>query len=60
MSGGFGRVARVIPNAPSIVRVGYNPVSFGPALDAAGRRIVRDVLGPLGECPKVPEAHLEA
>ncbi|MGE5497153.1 MAG: pyrroline-5-carboxylate reductase family protein, partial [Syntrophothermus sp.] len=26
--GGFNRIARVIPNAPSIVNAGYNPVSF--------------------------------
>jgi pyrroline-5-carboxylate reductase len=26
--GGFGRLARVIPNAPSIVNKGFNPVSF--------------------------------
>jgi pyrroline-5-carboxylate reductase len=58
--GGFERVARVIPNAPSIVGVGYNPISFGSGLDAAGRRIVLDVLGSLGECPEVPEANLEA
>ena len=58
--GGFGRVARVIPNARSIVGAGYNPVSFGAGLDAAGRRVVLDLLGSLGDCPEVPEAHLEA
>src|SRR5512136_2941814 len=30
--GGFGRLARVIPNAPSVVNFGFNPMAFGPAL----------------------------
>src|SRR5512139_2645332 len=35
LSAGAGttRVARMIPNAPSIVGRGYNPVAFGPGLD---------------------------
>ena len=36
--GGFGRLARVIPNAPSVVGLGFNPVSFAAALSAADRR----------------------
>ncbi len=57
---GFARVARVLPNAPSLVGEGYNPVSFGPGLDAAGRETVLSLLRPLGACPVVPEEHLEA
>ena len=34
---GTARVARIIPNAPSIVGQGYNPVSFSPGTDTAGR-----------------------
>ncbi|MEX2132784.1 MAG: NAD(P)-binding domain-containing protein, partial [Acidimicrobiia bacterium] len=33
--GGFTRIARAIPNAPSIVGAGYNPVSFAALLSAA-------------------------
>jgi len=58
--GGFSRLARAIPNAPSIVGAGFNPVAFGPRLGDAERRTVLDLLEPLGECPEVPEEDLEA
>lgn len=58
--GGFGRVARVIPNAPSVVNFGFNPVCFGPALPSADRARLTRLLEPLGECPEVDEAKLEA
>jgi pyrroline-5-carboxylate reductase len=57
--GGFDRLARVIPNAPSVMGLGFNPVSFSPALSAADRRAVTDLLAPLGECPEVAEEKLE-
>jgi pyrroline-5-carboxylate reductase len=58
--GGFGRVARSIPNAPSAVGSGFNPVAFGPDLPEADRLAVLDLLSPLGACPVVLEEHLEA
>jgi pyrroline-5-carboxylate reductase len=58
--GGFSRIARTIPNAPSLVGAGFNPVHFGPGLDEAGRERVLALLRPLGESPVVPEDHLEA
>ena len=57
--GGFGRIARVIPNAPSIVGAGYNPVCFGPGVDATTREVVLELLSALGACPQVAEADLE-
>lgn len=57
---GFGRLARVIPNAPSILGLGYNPVAFGPDLPAADRANVRALLESLGECPEVAEGKLES
>ncbi len=60
MFGDFDRIVRVIPNAPSIVGAGYNPVCFGPGADEALRHVVLDLLGPLGECPQVAEADLES
>lgn len=57
--GGFGRLARVIPNAPSLVNWGFNPVAFGPALTAADKAELTGLLAPLGECPEVAEAKLE-
>ncbi len=58
--GGFARLARVIPNAPSVVNFGYNPVAFAPVLGANHKREISELLTPLGECPEVAEAKLEA
>lgn len=58
--GGFARVARVIPNAPSVVNFGFNPVAFGQALTAAEKTELVSLLAPLGECPEVAEHKLEA
>jgi len=58
--GGFAKIARIIPNAPSLVGAGFNPVAFGPGLPEDDRRAVQALLEPLGACPVVPEEHLEA
>jgi len=58
-AGGFQRIARVIPNAPSYVGAGFNPVSFSAALNETDRQAVRALLAPLGQCPEVPENALE-
>ena len=58
--GGFARIARVIPNAPSVVNFGFNPVAFGPALTAGDRAEVTTLLTLLGDCPEVAEEKLEA
>jgi pyrroline-5-carboxylate reductase len=58
--GGFSRLARVIPNAPSIVNKGYNPVCFSMSLAASDRARVLALFAPLGACPEVPEEMLEA
>ncbi len=58
--GGFGRLARVIPNAPSVVNFGFNPVAFAPLLDANHKQEISELLAPLGECPEVAEEKLEA
>jgi pyrroline-5-carboxylate reductase len=57
--GGFGRLARVIPNAPSVVDFGFNPVCFGAGLLAEDRAGIVELLAPLGECPEVVESKLE-
>lgn len=59
LMGGFARVARVIPNAPSVVDFGFNPIAFGPALAEADKAVLKDLLAPLGECPEVKEEKLE-
>ena len=58
--GGFARLARLIPNAPSLIGAGYNPMSFAPALSASDRSELMALFSPLGECPEVQESDLEA
>jgi pyrroline-5-carboxylate reductase len=58
--GGFARLARVIPNAPSVVNFGFNPVAFAPALTSTDKTELAELLAPLGECPEVAEEKLEA
>ncbi len=58
--GGFSRLARQNPNAPSIVNRGYNPIAFAPGLDAAARADLLDLLTPLGATPEVDETTIEA
>jgi pyrroline-5-carboxylate reductase len=57
--GGFNRLARMIPNAPSIIGAGYNPMTFGPGLSPADKQLLTDLFAPLGECPEVAEPKLE-
>ena len=58
--GGFDRLVRVIPNAPSIVGAGFNPVAFSSRLTSADRVLVKDLLSPLGEVYETAEEKLEA
>ena len=58
--GGFNRVARVIPNAPSLVGRGFNPVYFGPDVKEGARTGLLALLRPLGDTPEVAEDTLEA
>jgi pyrroline-5-carboxylate reductase len=57
---GTQRLVRMIPNAPSLIGRGYNPVSFGTAVDPATRRELAPLFAALGEAPEVEEEHLEA
>jgi pyrroline-5-carboxylate reductase len=58
--GGFARLARAIPNAPSIVNRGFNPVCFADALAVPERQGIHDLFALWGEAPEVPEENLEA
>jgi pyrroline-5-carboxylate reductase len=60
MLGGFTRLARVLPNAPSIARAGFNPVAFADGLPADARAEIEAILDCLGMHPVVPEDALEA
>lgn len=57
---GFNRLARMNPNAPSIIGEGYNPISFGPDLPGAARADLLALLKPLGHSPQVDERLLES
>ena len=57
---GMERVVRMIPNAPSAIGKGFNPVAFGPGVDAAAKAGLQTLFAPWGAAPEVPEADLEA
>jgi pyrroline-5-carboxylate reductase len=58
--GGFNRIARMIPNAPSVMGAGYNPVTFGAGLGASDKQALTGLFTLLGDCPEVAEPKLEA
>ena len=58
--GGFDRIARMIPNAPSLIGEGYNPTVFGPGFPEPERAALRDLFAAFGRCPEVEEEKLEA
>lgn len=57
---GFERIVRMIPNAPSVVNQGYNPVAFAPGLSETEKQELLAWFSLLGTCPEVPEENLEA
>jgi pyrroline-5-carboxylate reductase len=57
---GTSRIARMIPNAPSLVGRGYNPVAYGDGLDPMARTELARLFAPWGEAPEVEEDQLEA
>jgi|YNPNPStandDraft_1061719.scaffolds.fasta_scaffold02219_12 pyrroline-5-carboxylate reductase len=54
------RLVRMIPNAPSMIGKGYNPVAFSPAIRPEERSILDPLFSALGEYPEVSEPDLEA
>jgi pyrroline-5-carboxylate reductase len=58
--GGFTRIVRMIPNAPSVIHEGYNPVCFAPALSENERSSLLHLFKIWGESPEVDEEKLEA
>lgn len=53
-------VIRMIPNAPSYVNQGYNPVWYSNQCSDTVKKKFADLMSPLGEMPEVPEENLEA
>lgn len=56
---GHSHLARIIPNAASVIGAGYNPVSFAASLPGEARQSLTALLTPLGDCPEVGESKLE-
>ncbi len=54
------RIVRMIPNAPSIINEGYNPVAFPPDFPATEKESLLAFFEVFGSCPEVPETDLEA
>lgn len=54
------RVVRMIPNAPSAIHLGYNPVTYADEVEPEVRQALGDLFAPWGEAPEVPEGDLEA
>jgi len=57
--GGFARLARLNPNATSIVTAGYNPISFSEGLPQDARNTLLELLAPLGQTPVVADELIE-
>jgi pyrroline-5-carboxylate reductase len=60
MLGGFNRIVRMIPNAPSIIGQGYNPVCFQNSISAQEKSDLLTLFTTWGKCPEVDEDKLEA
>ncbi|MCP3927734.1 MAG: NAD(P)-binding domain-containing protein [Bacteroidetes bacterium] len=57
---GFQRIIRMVPNAPSVVNAGYNPITISSVFSEIEKKEVTTLLKILGECPEVEEDKLEA
>ena len=57
---GLTKIVRMIPNAPSIVGEGYNPLAFSSGLPKGERKEFLKIVKPLGNSPEVDENKLEA
>ncbi|MCM8820900.1 MAG: NAD(P)-binding domain-containing protein, partial [Candidatus Omnitrophica bacterium] len=60
MLNNFKRIVRMIPNAPSIINSGSNPVHFSPTFTQTEKKELLSILSILGDSPEVEEEKLEA
>jgi pyrroline-5-carboxylate reductase len=58
--GDVNKIIRIIPNAPSIIGKGFNPICFSDAFSATDKGEFIQFFSPLGESPEVKESTLEA
>lgn len=54
------QIARLIPNATSVINQGYNPVSFAPWISEIQKRYILEMLNLLGNTFETSEEKLEA
>jgi pyrroline-5-carboxylate reductase len=57
---GTQKIVRMIPNAPSIVGAGYNPLTISEGLTSQDKEVLFTIFNHLGQCPNVAEDKLEA
>jgi pyrroline-5-carboxylate reductase len=57
---GFDRIVRMIPNAPSIIGKGYNPVFVAESISSQEKSSLNTFLNNWGQTPEVEENKLEA
>lgn len=57
---GNRKVVRMIPNAPTVINNGYNPVAYSENITFAERNELINFFSALGECPEVEEKKVEA
>jgi pyrroline-5-carboxylate reductase len=57
---GFNRVVRMIPNAPSAIGMGYNPVSFSNTITDPEKEDLLSLFSCWGDTPLVKEEFMEA
>ncbi|RJX32053.1 MAG: hypothetical protein C4516_05295 [Oxalobacter sp.] len=57
--GGFTRIVRMNPNAPTVVGAGFNPVSFDNNMPQEARAAFLALIKPLGTSPVVDDGMIE-
>jgi len=56
---GTGNIARMIPNATSIINEGFNPISFSPDFQDSDKQAIMELLGSMGKTFEAEESKLE-
>lgn len=57
---GHNKIARLIPNAPSVINEGYNPVYYSNSLSNGNKQLLTEIFEKLGKCIVVVEEKLES
>jgi pyrroline-5-carboxylate reductase len=60
MLGGVKKLMRMIPNAPSIMHKGYNPVAYSDNITTDEKQQLQNLFSNWGEAPEVDEQKLES